>query len=74
MNEVFKDILVVLLQKNNISAYKLSADTGISEGLISDWKKKGKVPASGNLIKIADYFDVSIDYLVGRTDKPEVNR
>jgi len=27
-----------------------------------------------SLVKIADYFNVSLDYLVGRTDKPEVNK
>ena len=30
-------------------------------------------PAFQKLIALADYFDVSIDYLVGRTDNPEVN-
>ncbi|MFQ7062144.1 MAG: helix-turn-helix domain-containing protein [[Clostridium] leptum] len=31
-------------------------------------------PAFDQLIALADYFDVSIDYLVGRTDKPAVNK
>ena len=31
-------------------------------------------PAFDQLITLADYFDVSIDYLVGRTDKPEINK
>lgn len=31
-------------------------------------------PAYQNLIALADFFDVSLDYLVGRTDNPEVNR
>lgn len=31
-------------------------------------------PKLDNVVKIADYFDVSIDYLVGRTDNPKVNR
>ncbi len=35
----------------------------------------GKViPLATTLLALADYFDVSIDYLVGRTDKPDVNR
>ena len=32
------------------------------------------VPSALVLIALADYFDVSLDYLTGRTDKPEVNR
>lgn len=35
---------------------------------------KGQVISSINLAKIADYLDCSVDYLLGRTDKPEVNR
>lgn len=34
----------------------------------------GNKPSYDALIALADYFDVSIDYLVGRTDKPEINK
>jgi len=74
MKSDFKHVFVKLLQIRSISAYKLSADTGISQGLISNWKKGTKTPAAENLIVIADYFDISVDYLLGRTDKPEVNK
>ena len=32
------------------------------------------MPKADNLAKIADYLDCSVDYLLGRTDKPELNR
>jgi transcriptional regulator with XRE-family HTH domain len=35
---------------------------------------KGTVPKIDTIERIADYYNVSIDYLVGRTDNPEVNR
>ena len=35
---------------------------------------KGTDVLSLNLAKIADYLDVSVDYLLGRTDKPEINK
>ena len=34
---------------------------------------KGQVISSINLAKIADYLDCSVDYLLGRTDNPEIN-
>ncbi len=34
----------------------------------------GKMLASDSLARIADYLDCSVDYLLGRTDKPEVNK
>ena len=35
---------------------------------------KGKDMLSKNLAKIADYLDCSVDYLLGRTDNPEINK
>lgn len=64
---VFKDV--------GVSPYKVSKETGISESLFSKWKANPTSEISSkNLAKIADYLDVSIDYLLGRTDVPEVNR
>lgn len=60
--------LLKILEERGISAKKLSDDTGISTGNISDWKSGRCLPSISALITIADYFDVSLDYLVGRTD------
>ena len=38
------------------------------------YEKGDQEPNIDSLIALADYFDVSIDYLVGRTDKPEMNK
>ena len=45
----------------------------ISTGNISHWKK-GRLPNGEVLIKIADEFKCSIDYLLGRTDIIEINK
>lgn len=47
---------------------------GISSGVVSKWKNTGSLPNGETLIKLADYLDCSVDYLLGRTDNPEVNR
>lgn len=71
---MFADIFNQLLQTRRISAYKLSRDTGITQGMISYWKSGERLPSAEHLIRLADYFDCSIDYLLGRTNKQEVNR
>lgn len=43
---------------------------GISSATVTQWKN-GSIPSGENLIKIADYFNCSIDYLLGRTDNPD---
>lgn len=64
-----------ILKEFNMSAYKVSKGTGISESLFSKWKTNPTSEISSkNLAKIADYLDCSVDYLLGRTDRKEVNR
>nr|DAG80233.1 MAG TPA: helix-turn-helix domain protein [Caudoviricetes sp.] len=46
-------------------------DAGFSKSLISKWKSKQEiVPSSEVLQKIADYFGVSVDYLLGKEKQP----
>ena len=63
-------ILTNLMEKQSVSAYKFSKDTGISDRLVGYWKKGEKIPSAENLIIIANYFSTSIDYLLGRTEDP----
>lgn len=67
--------ILKILEDRNITAYRLAKDTGISDSLFSKWKEKpsSKV-TSGILVLIADYLNCSVDYLLGRTDNPEVNQ
>lgn len=68
---MFYERLEILLTKSGISSYKMAKDLGFSTSKVSAWKKNGSFPAAEALIKIADYFNVSLDYLVGRSDIPE---
>lgn len=67
MYEVFEN----LLKKHNITAYKVAKDTGISYSTFSDWKAGRSTPKQDKLKKIADYFGVSLDYLItGKDETP----
>lgn len=61
--------LFELMEQRGITAKKLSTDTNISTGNISDWKSGRSKPSSDKLKLLADYFDVSTDYLLGNEQK-----
>lgn len=62
-------IFVELLQRNGISTYQVSKATGIAQSVFSSWKNGISKPKADKLKKIADYFGVSTDYLLGRDEK-----
>ena len=61
----FNDRLKEMMERRNITAYRLSKEAGITEALIGYWKKGKSQPTLENLVKLANYFEVSIDYLAG---------
>ncbi len=71
---MFTDRFRYILQCKNLTAYRIAKETGISQGLMAEYNRGEKIPTVNNLIKIADYLDCSVDYLLGRTDNPEVNK
>lgn len=58
------EIFSRLLQENGVTAYKVSKETGVSQSSLSDWKLGKITPKTETLKKIADYFGVSVDYLL----------
>lgn len=59
------EIINDLLKQKHISAAKMMNELGFSSGLYSQWKSGKQKPSSDKLEKIADYFGVSVDYLLG---------
>ena len=49
-------------------------ETGIEQALLSKYESGERIPPTETLVKLADFYHVSTDYLLGRTDKPEINR
>lgn len=64
------EIFVQLLQEYGVTTYKVAKETGISQTTFSNWKSGRSVPKADALEKIADYFNVRIDYLLGRSNIP----
>ena len=70
---VYLNNLFYILKQKGISAKKLSEDTGISTGNISDWKSGRSMPTAIKLDILANYLDCSVDYLLGRESQRSVS-
>lgn len=55
-----------LLKKKGATAKELAEAIGVSTSNISEWRKDRAKPTAEVIVKIADYFDVTTDYLLGR--------
>ena len=61
-----------LRTKRRISQVKLAMDMNMNQNSISRYENGEREADYDTLIAFADYFDVSVDYLLGRTDNPTV--
>ena len=66
----FQDRLIEIRRANNLTQKQLAAAVGLSEIGIQNYEGGRRKPAFDVLISLADFFDVSLDYLVGRSDDP----
>ncbi len=60
-----------LCAQKNKRPSPVGRELGISPSMLTKWKA-GAIPNGESLIKLADYFNCSVDYLLGRTDCPSV--
>lgn len=63
-----------LLQLKGVTPYKVSKETGVSQSTLSDWKRGLSTPKQDKLQKIADYFNVSLEYLMTGKEKDNEDR
>lgn len=63
-----------LREQRHISQVFLGMELGMSQNTISRYETGAREADYDTLVAFADYFNVSVDYLLGRTDNPEVNR
>ncbi|NSB15872.1 helix-turn-helix domain-containing protein [Clostridium beijerinckii] len=63
MYEIFEK----LMKEKGVTPYRVHKETGIATSTLSDWKNGKSTPKQDKLQKIADYFNVSLDYLAGNS-------
>ena len=64
----FSDQFNFLLKKSGITKYRFEKETNFSEITVNRWQRGTYEPSVENLVKIAEYFNCSVDYLLGRED------
>lgn len=67
---MFGERLASLRKRKGLSQYALAERLNFSRGQLSNYEQGKREPDYNTLQKIADFFEVSVDYLLGRTDKP----
>ncbi|WP_438847252.1 helix-turn-helix domain-containing protein [Anaerocaecibacter muris] len=63
-----------LRKLNKITQIKLAVDLNLNQNSISRYESGEREADYATLIALADYFDVSVDYLLERTDNPKMNK
>lgn len=72
--EIFSYRLKQLRTEKDLSMQALAEIVGLkNKGSIGQFESCRHIPSADILVALADFFDVSLDYLVGRSDKPERN-
>lgn len=68
---MFISRIELLLAEKGIQKKTFLAELGLSKNSFVNWRDRGNVPSGATLQKIADYFGVSVDYLLGKTEQKE---
>lgn len=68
-----KTNLKKLRKERNLTQIALQMQTGIEQALLSKFERGERIPPTETLVILADFYGVSIDYILCRTDNPEIN-
>ena len=66
--------LKLLRKKKKLTQIALQMHTGIDQALLSKFESGKRLPTTDALLILSDFYDVSIDYILKRTENPKVNR
>ena len=70
----FAKSLKEIRKYTGLSLRELSRMTDINSSLLSKYENGVRIPPTETLMLLADYYNVSMDYIMKRTDRPEVNK
>ena len=74
LGDIMRNRLKELRKQRGYTQIFLQMQTGIEQSLLSKFESGERVPPTETLLRLADFYDVSIDYILCRTDKPNIYR
>ena len=74
LGDVMKNNLKQLRKSMNLTQVALQMHTGIEQALLSKFERGERIPPTETLIILADFYGVSIDYILCRTENPKINK
>lgn len=63
-----------LRKSRGYTQISVQMQTGIEQALLSKFENGERIPPTETLVRLAEFYNVSIDYILGRTNKPDINR
>lgn len=74
LGDMMQNNLRKLRKEKGLSQIAVQMQTGIEQAFISKYENGERVPPTETLMQLADFYGVSMDYIMGRTDHKEINR
>ena len=74
LGDIMQNRLKELRKTRKYTQMRLQMETGIEQALLSKFENGERIPPTETLYRLAEFYNVSMDYILCRTDKPEVNR
>ena len=71
---IMKNNLKLLRKSKGYTQIAVQMKTGIEQALLSKFENGERVPPTETLIRLADFYDVSIDYILCRTNNPHIEK
>ena len=69
-----KNNLRLLRKQKGCTQLALQMQTGIEQALLSKYETGERIPPTETLLRLAEFYNVSIDYILCRTENPQINK
>ena len=74
LGDIVKNNLKLLRKNKGYTQIAIQMKTGIEQALLSKFENGERIPPTETLIKLADFYNVRIDYILCRTDNPNIQK